>query len=146
MSPACAYRQNLWDFPLSPHPTTTFVYLLCLAAPPLLLRKNTTQSGLWSTAFGPADTVPLSQTNGRTRMEHAIPMNCHIRIKGHLDSSWREWFEGLEIVQEPEGTTLFSGPLVDQAALHGILAKIRGLGLDLLSFEALPQDEPGEVC
>ncbi len=73
-------------------------------------------------------------------------MNCHIRIKGHLDSSWREWFEGLEIVQEPEGTTLFPGHLVDQAALHGVLAKIRGLGLDLLSFETFPQDEPGEVC
>jgi hypothetical protein len=79
-------------------------------------------------------------------MEHAIPMNCLIRIKGHLDSSWQEWFEGLEIVQEPEGTTLFSGPLADQAALHGVLAKIRGLGLDLLSIETLPQAESGEVC
>ncbi len=72
-------------------------------------------------------------------------MNCLIRIKGHLDSSWQEWFEGLEIVQEPEGTTLFSGPLTDQAALHGVLAKIRGLGLDLLSLETLPQAEAGEV-
>jgi hypothetical protein len=77
-------------------------------------------------------------------MEHAMAMNCHIRIKGHLDSSWQEWFEGLEIVQEQAGTTLFSGALADQAALHGILAKIRGLGLDLLSLEtseALPKDE-----
>lgn len=72
-------------------------------------------------------------------------MRCHIRIKGHLDSSWQDWFEGLEIVQEEEGTTLFSGPLADQASLHGVLAKMRGLGLDLLSFETLPQDEPGEV-
>ncbi len=74
-------------------------------------------------------------------------MRCHIRIKGHLDSSWQAWFEGLEIVQEPEGITLFSGSLQDQAALHGILVKIRGLGLDLLSLEtseALPQEEPGE--
>ncbi len=71
-------------------------------------------------------------------------MNCHIRIKGYLDPSWQAWFEGLEIVQEEEGTTLFSGPLRDQAALHGILVKMRGLGLDLLSFETLPQDEPGE--
>ena len=74
-------------------------------------------------------------------------MNCHIRIKGHLDPSWQEWFEGLEIVQEQEGTTLFSGPLQDQAALHGILAKMRGLGLDLLSFEAseaFPSEKPDE--
>lgn len=77
-------------------------------------------------------------------MEHVIPMNCHIRIKGHLGSSWQDWFEGLEIVQEQEGTTLFSGSLADQVALHGILAKIRGLGLDLLSLETsetLPKDE-----
>jgi hypothetical protein len=70
-------------------------------------------------------------------------MRCHIRIKGHLDPSWQDWFEGLEIVQEKEGTTLLSGPLQDQAALHGILAKIRGLGLTLLSLDTLEptQDE-----
>ena len=50
-------------------------------------------------------------------------MRCHIRIKGLLDPSWQSWFGGLEIVQEQEGTTLFVGPLEDQAALHGILAK-----------------------
>jgi hypothetical protein len=71
-------------------------------------------------------------------------MRCHIRVKGHLDPCWQDWFEGLEIIQEQEGTTLFSGPLQDQAALYGILAKIRGLGLTLLaleSSEALPQKE-----
>ena len=74
-------------------------------------------------------------------------MRYHIRIQGHLDPSWQAWFEGLEMVQEHEGTTLFSGSLWDQAALHGILAKMRGLGLDLLSLEtgeALPPEEPGE--
>ena len=73
-------------------------------------------------------------------------MKCHIRIKGYLDPSWRDWFEGLEIVQEKEGTTLFSGPLQDQAALHGVLAKMRGLGLALLSLEtneAFPLEETG---
>ncbi len=75
-------------------------------------------------------------------------MKCQIRIKGHLRSSWQEWFEDLEIVQEPEGTTLFSGSLADQAALHGILTKIRSLGLDLLSLEtreALPREERDEL-
>ena len=76
-------------------------------------------------------------------------MRCHIRIQGHLDPSWQAWFEGLEIVQEHEGTTLFTGSLQDQAALHGILIKIRGLGLDLLSLETsetLPPEQPGERC
>lgn len=70
-------------------------------------------------------------------------MHCTIRIKGHLDPSWQDWFEGLEIVQEEEGTTLFSGSLHDQAALYGILTKIRGLSLTLLSLETLEptQDE-----
>ena len=74
-------------------------------------------------------------------------MQCSIRIKGHLDPSWRDWFGGLEMVQEEDGTTLFSGSLEDQAALHGILTKMRGLSLTLLSFstsEASPSEEPGE--
>jgi hypothetical protein len=68
-------------------------------------------------------------------------MRCHIRIKGHLDPCWQDWFEGLAIVHEDEGTSRLSGSLRDQAALHGILVKIRGLGLSLLSLEtseALP--------
>ena len=76
-------------------------------------------------------------------------MKCHIRIKGLLDPSWQDWFEGLEIVQEQGGTTLFSGSLEDQAGLHGILTKIRGLGLDLLSLEtseAFPSEERSEPC
>ncbi len=75
-------------------------------------------------------------------------MNCHIRIKGHLDPSWREWFGGLETFQDPEGTTLFSGPLEDQAALYGVLTKLRGLGLTLLSLETneiLPEGKPDEA-
>lgn len=74
-------------------------------------------------------------------------MKCSIRIKGHLDSSWQDWFGGLEMIQEKEGTTLFSGPLQDQATLHGILTKMHGLGLTLLSLstsEAFPSEEPGQ--
>lgn len=75
-------------------------------------------------------------------------MNCHICIKGHLDPSWQEWFGGLEMLQEQEGTTLFSGPLEDQAALYGFLTKLRGLGLDLLSLETNetpPEGKPDEA-
>ncbi len=62
-------------------------------------------------------------------------MRCRIRIQGHLDPSWQEWFEGLEIVHEVEGTSKLFGALRDQAALHGVLAKMRGLGLAVLALE-----------
>jgi hypothetical protein len=63
-------------------------------------------------------------------------MNYQIRIRGHLDRCWQDWLAGLQIVHEPSGTTLLSGPLPDQAALFGVLLKINRLGLTLLSLEA----------
>ncbi len=56
-----------------------------------------------------------------------------IRIKGHLDNRWADWFEGLTITLEDNGETLLTGPVVDQAALHGLLRKVRDLGMPLLS-------------
>lgn len=56
----------------------------------------------------------------------------HIRLKGHLGSHWSEWFENLTIRNEPNGEAVLCGPLADQAALHGVLIKIRDLGLPLL--------------
>jgi hypothetical protein len=63
-----------------------------------------------------------------------------IRIKGHLDDRWAEWFEGLTIMLEENGNTLLSGPLADQAALHGILKKVRDLGMTLLSVNSVEPD------
>ena len=60
-----------------------------------------------------------------------------IRIKGHLGSQWTNWFEGLTVTLEEEGSTLLSGPVVDQSALHGILKKIRDLGMPLLSVNSV---------
>lgn len=60
-----------------------------------------------------------------------------IRIKGHLGSQWTNWFEGLIVTLEEEGSTLLSGPVVDQSALHGILKKIRDLGMPLLSVNSV---------
>ena len=60
-----------------------------------------------------------------------------IRIKGHLDDRWAEWFEGLTITLEEDGDTLLTGPVVDQAALHGVLKKVRDLGLPLVSVSPL---------
>ena len=56
-----------------------------------------------------------------------------IRVRGQLDSHWRAWFEGLTLTPVENGETLIAGPIQDQAALHGILAKIRDMGLPLVS-------------
>ena len=61
------------------------------------------------------------------------PMVYQIRIKGHLGRAWADWFEGLTIALEDDGETLLTGPVVDQAALHGLLRKVRDLGMPLLS-------------
>ena len=67
-----------------------------------------------------------------------------IRIKGHLGSQWSGWFEGLIITLKENGITQLSGPMIDDAELHGILKKIRDLGMPLLSvnrFEPIRQDQ-----
>lgn len=56
-----------------------------------------------------------------------------IRLKGRLDAHWASWFEGLSLSHESDGTTLIQGTIADQAALHGVLRKVRDLGLTLLS-------------
>jgi hypothetical protein len=61
------------------------------------------------------------------------PMVYQIRIKGHLGPQWRDWFGGLAITLEDNGDTLLTGPVVDQAALHGLLRKVRDLGMPLIS-------------
>jgi hypothetical protein len=71
--------------------------------------------------------------------EYGKPETYAVRIKGHLDHRWAAWFEGLTIRQEANGVTLLTGPLLDQAALHGLLRKVRDLGLPLLS---ITQAEP----
>ena len=56
-----------------------------------------------------------------------------IRLKGHLEPRWADWFDGLTLTQESDGTTLLSGAVVDQAALHGLLGNVRDLGLPLIA-------------
>lgn len=60
-----------------------------------------------------------------------------IRIKGHLGHQWTDWFEGLTITRGEDGNSILTGPVVDQAALHGILKKIRDLGIPLLSVNPI---------
>jgi hypothetical protein len=68
------------------------------------------------------------------------PARYEIRIQGVLDARWSAWFEGLRVTSDQAGQTTIAGPVADQAALHGLLAKIRDLGLPLLSVRRLDPD------
>jgi hypothetical protein len=67
------------------------------------------------------------------REGHLEPGHYEIRLKGHLDVRWAAWFVGLSFTHSSDGTTILSGPVVDQAALYGLLRKVRDLGLPLVS-------------
>ena len=69
------------------------------------------------------------------------PMVYQIWIKGHLSHQWVGWFEGLTITLEDNGDTLLTGTVVDQAALHGLLKKVRDLGMPLLSVNRVKPDQ-----
>ena len=70
------------------------------------------------------------------------PSVYQIRLKGHLDGQWQDWFGGLTITLEDNGETLLSGGVSDQAALHGLLRKVRDLGMPLVSVQRIV---PGEA-
>ncbi len=73
--------------------------------------------------------------------EHHGPGHYQLRIGGHLNSSWTGWFEGMALTQEDDGTTTLCGPVVDQAALHGLLEKVRDIGATLIAVNLL--EDPG---
>jgi hypothetical protein len=64
-------------------------------------------------------------------------MKYTIKIKGHLDHKWADWFDGMQIIHENDGTTTLMGTVIDQAALQGILKKIRNLNLELISVNKI---------
>jgi len=70
---------------------------------------------------------------------------CEIKIKGRLEERWTEWFEGLTFSYEGDGTTVLSGPLPDQAALHSILLKIRDMNLTLISVSQSESNPNGDL-
>ena len=74
----------------------------------------------------------MSETHASTE-DHDPSIFYEIRIKGHLDKRWAGWFGGLTITLEEGGDTRLTGPVVDQAALHGLLRRVRDLGMSLLS-------------
>ena len=65
-----------------------------------------------------------------------------IRLTGHLDAHWTAWFDGMTVSHETDGTTVISGQVADQAALHGLLQRVRDLGLPLVSVRRVDIDQP----
>ena len=65
-----------------------------------------------------------------------------IRLKGHLDARWAAWFDGLALTQDNDGTTVIRGPVFDQAALHGLLQKVRDIALPLVSVTRIHPESP----
>ena len=78
----------------------------------------------------------MSETHASSEDQYE-PGLYELRIKGHLDDRWSDWFGGLTITLEDNGDTLLTGPVVDQAALHGLLRKVRDLGMPLVSVSLL---------
>ena len=81
-------------------------------------------------------------TTSASSADHNDNQQYEIRVTGHLGSRWTAWFDGLSLTNEADGTTVISGPVVDQAALHGVLQKLRDLGIPLVSLTPLPPDAP----
>jgi hypothetical protein len=64
-----------------------------------------------------------------------------IRLQGHLEPRWATWFDGMTLTTDPDGSTALRGPVVDQSALHGVLARLRDLGVPLISLTRIPTDQ-----
>ena len=88
----------------------------------------------------------MQEMNANVDSNHAPaslgqPRPYRITIQGHLHPRWSEWFENLTISQQPDGTTTLSGPVADQAALYGLILKLRDMGLPLLAVQSLTADQ-----
>jgi hypothetical protein len=79
----------------------------------------------------PSDRSPAGRPDGAS---------YEVRVDGHLGARWAAWFDGFDLVAQDDGTTVLRGAVADQAALHGLLHKLRDLGISLLSLSRLPAD------
>ena len=84
--------------------------------------------------------VEVMSNKRSSKTDSSKPLVYQIRIEGHLGPQWTDWFEGLTITLEEDGDTLLTGPLVDQSALHGLLKKVRDLGMPLISVSPVEHD------
>ena len=78
-------------------------------------------------------------------IDSSQPTIYQIRLKSHLSPDWTDWFDGLTVTLEEDGDTLLSGPVADQAALHGLLKKVRDLGLPLISVNCIEPSQGNAV-
>ena len=84
--------------------------------------------------FVSTDDHTHNASNGRPNADHEPAQQYEIRVSGHLGSRWATWFDGMTLTAEDDSTTVIRGPVVDQAALHGLLQRLRDLGITLLSL------------
>ena len=98
-------------------------------------------------SYGPTVTADNRSTDipgGASAADHDGIQQYEIRVKGHLGSRWSAWFDGLSLTAQDDGTTVISGPVVDQAALHGLLQKLRDVGIALVALTQVPPDASTE--
>jgi hypothetical protein len=96
-------------------------------------------------SYGPSvntDDGTHETSTGAPAADHDHVPHYAIRVKGHLGSRWSASFDGLSLTHEDDGTTVIHGPVVDQAALHGVLQKLRDVGIPLVSLTQVPLDAP----
>lgn len=89
------------------------------------------------------DSITHTPSGARSAGHDGI-QQYEIRVKGHLGPRWAGWFDGLSLTNEDDGITVIRGPVIDQAALHGVLQKLRDVGIPLVSLTQLPPDAPTE--
>lgn len=99
-------------------------------------------------SYGPdvtAEQPDLPTGTGAPAGDHDPVQHYAIRVKGRLAPRWSAWFDGLDIEAAADGTTVIRGPIVDQAALHGLLQKLRDIGMPLLSLAETPTSTADEL-
>ena len=98
-------------------------------------------------SYGPTVTTenrtPAAAPGPSAADHHPVPQ-YEIRVAGHLSAHWSAWFDGLTVATDADGTTVIHGPVVDQAALHGLLQKLRDVGIPLVSLTPIPSNAPTE--
>jgi hypothetical protein len=88
--------------------------------------------------------VTAAGTNDASPADRSGIPQYEVRVKGHLGSRWSAWFDGLSLTSEDDGITVIRGPVADQAALHGLLSKLRDLGIPLVSVVQVFPDAANE--
>lgn len=99
-------------------------------------------------SYGPSVTtenLTPATAPGPLPADHDRELHYEIRVAGHLAPRWSAWFDGLAVTTDDDGTTVIRGPVVDQAALHGLLQKLRDVGIPLVSLTQFPCNPPAEL-